>query len=353
MQYIIKRMLALFLISYLLMAPIQPSLACRMLAILQSPNNQENKLITEILLKGENSLVKQSKPKRKTVFNIYKASNLQNSQCLNSRLYKRRLLKGNTDGWGIKAYTNNQSITKYTGIKPAYKDRQFKKSVKKLVKKNPTVILGHIRAASDKTTVTPDNTHPFIYKHWSFMHNGTVVGMTKPCVQSKILNKYAAINHKVVVDSEMIFHYILSKVEETTGTDPKNLKIKDIGINKFRSIFVRSILELLEIAETKHIILSDGYKATYSPITNFIMTDGETIIAFKKGTSLYLGSYGSNYSKSYILASEVIQPRKYNKKPEIFIKWQNIPEEQVITLYADKKSGNAKYEAAHIAEYLF
>ncbi len=351
MQNMIKKLLTIILTGYLLVASVPMSLACRMVAIIQSPNNQS--LVGEILLKGRNSLVKQSRPKRKTVFKIYKASNMTNSQYLNSRLYKRRLLKGNTNGWGIKAYTNNQSITKYTGIKPAYKDRYFKKSVKKLIKSNPTVILGHIRAASDKTTVTPDNTHPFIYKHWSFMHNGTLVGMAKPAVQTKILNKYAPGNHKVVVDSEMIFHYILSRLEEKTDIDPKYLKIKDIGINKFRSIFVKSVLELLEIAETKYKILPDGYKATYSPITNFVMTDGETVIAFKKGTSLYLGSYGNNYSKSYILASEIIQPKGYNKKPERFIKWQNIPEEQVITLYTNTKSGKANYESAHIAEYLF
>ncbi len=353
MQNIIKKTFVLvFLISCLLLSVVQPSLACRMIAVLQAPNSQKDSLITEILLKGENSLRKQSKPKRKTVFKIYKATKLEHSSSLHSRLYKRRLLKGNIDGWGIKAYTNSQSITKYTGIKPAYKDRQFKKSVKKLTKKQPIVVLAHIRAASDKTTLKLDNTHPFIYKHWSFMHNGTLVGMTKPDVQSKILNKYALHNHKVVVDSEMIFHYILSKIEEETGMDSQYLRIKDIGINKFRNIFVRSALELLEVTDRKYKVLPDGYKATYSPIANFVMTDGETIIAFKKGTSLYLGSYGHN-NKSYILASEVIQPRGYHKKPEKFIKWQNIPEEQIITIYRNQQSGKINYETAHIAEYLF
>ena len=84
---------------------------------------------------------------------------------------------GNPDGWGIASYKSGKLIVE-KGIKPAFRDKVFLISAYNTVKSKPNIILAHVRLASKEcNTVEINNVHPFTYRNWSFIDNGTINGV--------------------------------------------------------------------------------------------------------------------------------------------------------------------------------
>lgn len=281
-----KKILLFFIVLFLS----SPALACRMVAIYGSGNPF---LIDQLLSSGENSLLEQSKPDRKHIISHYKNFNPKR---VFSKNYQHRLKEGNIDGWGIVTY--NGDSTKYSGIEPAYKSLLYKSDVIYLANKKPKIVLAHIRAACDKSTIKLKNTHPFRYHHWSFMHNGYLNNLT-----IKGLEEYE-------VDSNKAFHFILQNISKELDKDPKHLTIEKIGLKKFKKIFKSSIKTLIKNSSKPY-------------VANFIITDGEKIFAYKDGAELFIGEYKGNT----IISSEIIQP-KFSEA----IEWKNAPRKRVIII---------------------
>lgn len=185
----------------------------------------------------------------------------------------------NTDGWGIISYNSvNDTIAIRRGARKAYSDPNYDSAVTQLAAANPCIILAHIRNCSSGCCChdceTIPNPHPFVrYKNgkwWSFEHNGRI---NKAILYNLIGSEFLSDNPpsgsyvpecdpsdtSLVVDSELYFLLLLEQIEKNNG-------------NVFDGI-----------VETVRLI---GGRDWGAPI-NFILSDGLSIWAFRKGASLY------------------------------------------------------------------
>ena len=82
------------------------------------------------------------------------------------------------------------------------------------------------------------------------------------------------------------------------------------------------------------------------PGCNFVLSDGENILAFKKGNDLFSGEKTlSDGQKEYVISSE---KTKENDKS---VKWTEIPENYMVTI-SKEKSGELTRKLNHISEFL-
>lgn len=271
---------------------------CRMMAFINSknPSQEDQDVRTDLLEDNQHSLKQQSKK----------------GVCLEKSLNS----SGNPDGWGIISYqeeNNTPNIIK--SPKPAYLDFDYIKTVKNF--NNGKILMAHIRKAT-AGEASDKNSHPFTYKNWCFEHNGKVAAALSPEFQENINGKYSQILNdkpKGKTDSESMFYYFLGRMKETYGTT----NTKEIGIDKVKNIFAKSMTELVK---------------DKSASCNVILSDGENIFALRKGHSLYLGEYtNKNKEKQYILSSETTDTLKAGNA----VKWQEIPEENVLVISKNKK----------------
>jgi predicted glutamine amidotransferase len=81
----------------------------------------------------------------------------------------------NGDGFGVAWYGDRPEPGLFRDILPAWADCNLKSLATQI--RSP-LFLAHVRAATGGGT-RRDNCHPFVYKAWSFMHNGQVSGFEK------------------------------------------------------------------------------------------------------------------------------------------------------------------------------
>jgi predicted glutamine amidotransferase len=149
-------------------------------------------------------------------------------QAPNSLLAQSRLdLRGfeNADGWGIAAHGSTaQAGAARTGSAhsssewvierrphPAHDDRWFQAAA---ARTQATTVLAHVRHAT-VGTVALENTHPFDYAGWLFVHNGTVPYFAdiRPQLLAAMTPEHRA-GIRGSTDSEHLFHLILSVHDE-------------------------------------------------------------------------------------------------------------------------------------------
>jgi glutamine amidotransferase len=83
----------------------------------------------------------------------------------------------------------------------------FQKSLS-AIQKQPVIFICHLRKASPGIAITPNNIHPFFYKNWGFVHNGTLF-------QPESLPRDTAFKlTSDGSDSEHFFHYLLSHLSQ-------------------------------------------------------------------------------------------------------------------------------------------
>lgn len=154
--------------------------------------------------------------------------------------------KGHKDGWGFVSYNlNNLSLFK-KGYKYAYIDKEFKAVENKLLRSSGDIIMGHLRKGSvGKNTI--NNSHPFVYKNFSFCQNGTVFNSEK----IKINKKYKTLIGGST-DTEKLFYYILSETQEKLTKESFELAIK-----KIREKFDYTAMNILFSDGGKTIVLRD------------------------------------------------------------------------------------------------
>ncbi len=81
----------------------------------------------------------------------------------------------NGDGFGIAWYGDRPEPGRYRDILPAWSDCNLRSLARQI--RSP-LFLAHVRAATTGAT-RRDNCHPFVYGHWSFMHNGQIAGFDR------------------------------------------------------------------------------------------------------------------------------------------------------------------------------
>ena len=108
------------------------------------------------------------------------------------------------DGWGI--VNRNGEVIKEADA--AFANSNFKEV---LEKNKSTGSLLHFRMATLGLPIEKDNSHPFSYKEYSFIHNGSVTPPT--ALDSSIQEKY--LSHVTGdTDSERYFFLVVQEVEK-------------------------------------------------------------------------------------------------------------------------------------------
>lgn len=158
---------------------------CRFVAYI----SHEKQVIDTLINKPENSLVKQSHGAKEGLHGI------------------------NADGFGLAWYNHELSDEPgvFKSIQPAWNDRNLSNLSKKI---ESACFLGHIRA-STVGDVTLYNCHPFTYKQYSMVHNGTMHGFKK--FRRELLAELSDelfFEVKGQTDSECLFFLIMQYVDK-------------------------------------------------------------------------------------------------------------------------------------------
>lgn len=260
--------------------------------------------------------------------------------CLTIEDLKESPRFGNPDGWGMITYIKDKLIQDKVlrGKKAAYSSRRFDLAIDKVVKDNPDIIMAHIRRASDPDSVRDiNNTHPFTYGNWSFIHNGFINIEGTEKLSDKLDMYVEKYDFKIAgtTDTEKAFYYILGCMKDK-GID---LDAEDTPVNEVRQAFAEAVSELVTnskkgIKEFSNAIL--GLKGSFQtdPACNFVMSNDKMILAYRNHNMLFLGqSMLSNGQSEYIISSETFEKLDKN----VVIKWFVIPQDFIISLSKDEK----------------
>jgi predicted glutamine amidotransferase len=148
--------------------------------------------------------------------------------------------KQNPDGCGIGYYTDGKPDVSNKWREPAHKNPNYVNASKRITS---NIIISHVRLASTGKK-SPENSHPFAYDNWLFVHNGTVSCYKN--LKLKLEQKYVD-NIKGGTDSEVYFHWIL-----------QNITLKNNIIEGIRTA-VEYIKTNCKISTGLNFILSDGH----------------------------------------------------------------------------------------------
>lgn len=120
----------------------------------------------------------------------------------------RRDLQGfdNADGWGIATWSED-GVRIRRDASPAHISEDFRAAAQET---EAATILAHVRRATVGAMV-PENTHPFEWGKWAFVHNGTVPYFDE--LRPRMLETMTP-GHRAAIrgstDSEHIFHMLLT-----------------------------------------------------------------------------------------------------------------------------------------------
>jgi glutamine amidotransferase len=225
----------------------------------------------------------------------------------------REMLSGsmNADGFGIGWYQPDldPAPAVYTNPQPIWNDANLPRMANKI---SSGIIFGHVRGASEGMPVNSANTHPFGYKNFMFMHNGSIDEFRSkvyPEIASRIRPELW--DHiKGNTDSEHVFGLWLSYLGATED--------RAYSLEEQTEALRKTIAYLETIAEREKIDI----------VLNIGITDGVHVIATryhfgKRKATLYYVENAADYPASVVIASE-----KFNEDPA----WRPVPERSIITI---------------------
>jgi glutamine amidotransferase len=198
----------------------------------------------------------------------------QNALLLQSRV--DQLGRHHADGWGIAAYQRGTPrLIKNTTA--AFDDQSFSCEAEKIY---TTAAIAHVRKATVGVS-SVYNTHPFCCGSWAFAHNGTVTGFEK--IEAKLaketckeLQKY----RQGTTDSEQYFLWLLSRLQQC-GVLASDFRV----IAKSSSdVIHREILQSVELLDLR----CREAALEETPKLNFVLTDGQTLVACRWNNSLHM-----------------------------------------------------------------
>lgn len=114
------------------------------------------------------------------------------------------------DGWGIAYYMDKAEPTVVHGLGAAHVDLEYAR-VSEFVLSH--TVVAHVRLAS-VGAVTLENAHPFVWRHWSFAHNGTLRNFARhrETLEKEIDPKWLRLI-KGETDSERCFYLFMTRLE--------------------------------------------------------------------------------------------------------------------------------------------
>ncbi len=214
----------------------------------------------------------------------------------------------NPDGWGLVGRRDNK-FTVVKNTEPAYQDQKFITEASKL---HGDLLFAHIRRRS-QGPVLMENTHPFVYKNWIFMHNGNIPDFEQCKLE---LNNHLPRNMNIKTegstDSEYLFKYFLHWFENSKKCD------------------VYCILNIIYNIIHKIVKTTPAEKQELLAL-NFVFTDGKYLIGFRRNRSLFY----TQPEDGLLISSEPVD-KEYN--------WNEIPENHFILCHNPHEIKIAAYD---------
>lgn len=114
----------------------------------------------------------------------------------------------NGDGFGVAWYTNRTAPGLFKDVLPAWNDSNLRSLAAHIQTK---LFFAHVRATTG-TAVNRSNCHPFVWKNWTFMHNGKIGNWQECRKDIEDLIDHAHYPYREgTTDSEALFLVALSK----------------------------------------------------------------------------------------------------------------------------------------------
>ena len=181
-------------------------------------------------------------------------------------------------GWGIAFYlTGEQEPKEVKSVASAFDDDRFAKVSQFLTSH---AVLAHVRKATIGD-LSLKNTHPFLWRGWSFCHNGTIFGFDqiKDQVYERIAPRFLPLVQGET-DSEALFYLVLTALL-SLGYNV------DEGGGRFPEGATEALSELLTWLRD----LSDQTKADErEAMLNFVLTDGHVLMATRWNGNLHFST---------------------------------------------------------------
>lgn len=185
----------------------------------------------------------------------------------------------NGDGFGIAWYDRKPNPGVFKDILPAWNDENLRSLASQVESR---LFFAHVRASTG-TAVARSNCHPFIWRHWSFMHNGKI-GKWQQCRREvEALIHPDLYRHRTgTTDSEALFLVALS---EGLEDDPQRAMARAVA----------RILAVMARHEGRPAGDAPGPGVDEPLRMSAALTDGQTIWAFRyssdaQSPTLYYGS---------------------------------------------------------------
>lgn len=253
---------------------------CRLLAYLG-----EDILLSSLILKPQHSLEKQAwQPK------------------------ELREAKLNADGFGFAWYNkaqNNITPAIYRQVLPIWNDPNLYHLADTL---KQSLWLTAVRSATPGLGVSLENTQPFIYRNWTFLHNGYLLdfmGETQHKISGLLTDDYLYLI-KGNTDSEYIFALLMQLLAQHEPI----LALK------------KCLQSLSDIVGEKRSLL------------NIVLSDGENIYASRHAINgLCPSLYYTNNNKEFGLGNQLLVSEKLNN----FDNWHTVKEKSLITIRPGKE----------------
>ena len=194
--------------------------------------------------------------------------NQSNSIANQSYSAKESVWTTNGDGFGVAWYTQRTTAGLFKDVLPAWNDNNLRSLAAHI---RTHLFFAHVRATTG-SSISRSNCHPFIWKNWTFMHNGQIGGW-KTCrkeYESHISHDYFSLRDGST-DSEAIFLLAL-----TLGLPDNPIK---------------AITQAIGIA----LQTMDKHQIQEPLRASIAVSDGQSIWAFRysndaKSPSLYFGN---------------------------------------------------------------
>ena len=191
-----------------------------------------------------------------------------------------------SDGWGVSYYVA-KSPHVIKSISQAMHDSLFRK-VSGIVASQ--TVLAHLRKAT-QGNLCITNTHPFQHGHWTFVHNGNLMGFQEK--KDLLLRQVSPLLRRYILgetDSEVLFYLLLSHLSRRVPLHNPGCSLDDL----FDSI-EDCLLQVHDILGPFH--PNDDGPSTQNYWT-FILTDGASMVGFHGGKTLYYSTFKRECSEA-------------------------------------------------------
>lgn len=272
-------------------------------------------------------------------------------RALTEGVHPAAALLGNdqSHGWGYAHFAipqkpgQGQTLIEFKSPQSVLSDPQFLSHKSSLQSERLSSGIVHVRKATGGTRLTPENTHPFILERdntqWTFVHNGRWENALSAKVKAN-LHQDPAFTPKGDTDSEHAFLALMQSVRSQLGT--VNARVS--GQDKLIRAFAEGIRQLTRDAgpfaavNIKQPALNIHGKIQVGPSYNFVANDGNLMIAYRHGQSLFLGVKQDAQGKP---VGHAVATAPQNTPETV---WFDVPENTLVIITREKATGQSQAE---------